>query len=911
MKRDPAELAVLSKLLDDALDLMPEERDTWIDGLPASFENLKPTLRRLLSGPAAGETADVARIGEQVHKAVAGAATLAESIALEPGSGVGPYELIRELGRGGMGMVWLARRTEGLMNRMVALKLPHAGFFHAELVERIARERDILESLTHPHIARLYDAGVTSAGQPWLALEYIDGVPLNEFCDRRKLKLPARIGLFVQVLQAIQYAHANLVIHRDIKPANILVTEQGVAVVLDFGIAKLLNDGVSADTALTQFGGRVLTPDYASPEQIAGRSISTASDVYSLGVLLSELLCGSRPYYLKRESRGALEDAIVEVEPLAPSRNVKPEAAVVRDSSEKALSRELRGDLDNIALKALRKDPQDRYASVEQFAQDLARYTNGEAVLANPGSARYRAGKFLRKHRLAAVSALAVFVALTAGISIALWQARGARAEAARAEQVKSFALSLFEGADTGNGAGVETTAVDLLLQARARVETELAGRPAIAAELMGAIGYGLLSQGRPEDAAALLEKALALSTQENGRGDLRTVNSRIMYGEALVDLGKTAEASATLREGIAAAHRLHAVSEETDGWRWLSMAQVADGDFEAAIASSKSAVALLVPNPRGRKQLIDGALVQLSLANALNSDRRLGVAAAARESLRLADLADPKTTPPHKSQARILLGQGLIREGEVAQGLKELERAYADSLKLLGAEHPLTVELANLLAGGRLEAGDVSGALAMYQLSLDAALKNPGGLDSMAFGYIHMTLANALVASREREKAIEHYLAAERFFTESAGADAPLTLGVYSSRAYALTSLGRLAEAEQIFAALAAKPLSGTTKATYESRLAVLRSAQGRHDEAIKLAQAGVEGLSKLPSKTLRAQSLAKQGAVLLAAGRAADAVAPLEQSITLFKEAQLQETPERAETVALLARAKAKAGH
>ncbi|MEO8016328.1 MAG: serine/threonine-protein kinase, partial [Pseudomonadota bacterium] len=348
MKRDPAELAVLSKLLDDALDLGPEERATWIEGLPENYQNLKPALRRMLLGAGARETADVVRIGRQVQAAVAGAATLAATVDLKPGSAVGPYELIRELGRGGMGMVWLARRTEGLMNRLVALKLPHSGFFHAELVERIARERDILESLTHPHIARLYDAGVTGAGQPYLAIEFIEGVPLTEYCDQRRLGVRARIGLFVQVLQAIQYAHSNLVIHRDIKPANILVTEQGAAVVLDFGIAKLLNEGVSPETPLTQFGGRVLTPDYASPEQISGRNISTASDVYSLGVLLSELLCGARPYYLKRESRGALEDAIVEVEPLAPSRNLKPEAATLRGSSEKALARELHGDLDNI-----------------------------------------------------------------------------------------------------------------------------------------------------------------------------------------------------------------------------------------------------------------------------------------------------------------------------------------------------------------------------------------------------------------------------------------------------------------------------------------------------------------------------------------------------------------------------------
>ncbi|MEO8019862.1 MAG: tetratricopeptide repeat protein, partial [Pseudomonadota bacterium] len=561
----------------------------------------------------------------------------------------------------------------------------------------------------------------------------------------------------------------------------------------------------------------------------------------------------------------------------------------------------------NIVLKALRKDPKDRYPSVEQFALDLDRYTSGRAVLAHPGSARYRAGKFLRRHKLAVASATAVVLALTAGTAVALWQAHVARLEAARAEQVKSFALSLIESADTEHGAGVATTAVDLLQQARLRVETELAGRPAIAAELMSAIGYGLLGQGRPEDAAALLEKSIALSIQENGRDDLRTVSAQIMYGEALSDLGKTDEAVALLKSAIATAHKLHATLDEADGWRWLSFAQVNQGEFDDAIASAKAAVALLGPAPVGRRALLSAALVQLSLANTLNSDRRPGVAAAARESLRFADLIDAKGNPPHKSQARVVLGQGLIREGDVAQGVRELERAYADSLKLLGADHPLTVEIANYLGGGRLESGDVRGAVEIYQLCLDSALKHPAALDAIAFGYIHLSLATALVAAREREAALPHYLEAERNFVESAGPDAQLTLGVRSSLALALTGLGRLAEADKIFASLQSKPLTGTTKATYDSRLALLRSLQGRHQEAVALAQSGVDGLKSLASKTLRAQGFARLGTVLLAAGRAREAVAPLEQAIALFKETQLQETPERAETVALLNRARA----
>ncbi len=901
MKREPAELAALSKLLEAGLDIEPGARETWIQNLSADVDSLKPTLRKLLLTLAVRETAEVIDIGQHVQAAVAGAAALAQSRAQNAGSTVGPYELIRELGRGGMGQVWLARRTEGLMNRMVALKLPHSGLFHAELFERLARERDILEGLAHPNIARLYDAGVSAAGQPYLALEYIEGTPITAYCDTQRSRIRERIGLFVQVLQAIQYAHGNLVIHRDLKPANILVTAQGSAVVLDFGIAKLLTGTASADTELTQFGGRVLTPDYASPEQISGRSISTASDVYSLGVLLSELLCGSRPYYLKRDSRGALEDAIVELEPRAPSRNLSAEAALTRATSSAALARELRGDLDNIVLKALRKEPQERYATVDLFARDLDRYLRGQPVLAHPGSVAHRTAKFVRRNKLGVASAAAVSIALLGGSALALWQAHAARLEAERAEQVKNFALSLIQGADPSNGASVATTAVELLQQARRRVEVELAGRPAIAAELMGAIGYGLIGQGRPEDAAPLLRKAADISARANGPADLRTLEAQIQLGEALVDIGEYGEATGLLESVIETARRAGSREFEGDAWRWLAMAQGSQGDFDAAITSARAAVATLEKNPQGQKRLLDCALAYLSLANALNSDRRPGVTAAARTALDFAIRRDGTRNTPHVSLIRSVLGQGLIRDGEVAEGLRVLERAASDSRTLLGAENPTAVQMAYMLGGGQLEAGAVKAAVATHQGSLDSALQRPEGLNPLAFASLHLTLANALAAARERERALPHYAEAEKFFSEVDGVDTPSALGARSARALALSQLGRLKEADALFASVPAEKLSGTAKAMFESRLAQLRSHQGRHAEAVPLSRSGTDGLRKLTSKTTRAQSLSRLGSVLIAAGHSRDAIAPLAEAIALY-EMQIEKSPDRLETEFLL---------
>src|SRR5208282_5847645 len=252
--------------------------------------------------------------------------------------------------------------ADGLFTRQVALKLIHPALKSRVTSERFAREREILASLNHAHIARLLDAGIAEDGQSYLALDYVAGTPLTTYCDERRLSVHERLELFRQVLSAVQYAHAHLVIHRDLKPANILVTDEGQVQLLDFGIAKLLTEGGAKETELTQMGGRALTPDYAAPEQIAGAPITTAADVYALGVMLYELLTGERPYKLKRNSRGALEEAILQADPVAPSRAALSEAiAAARATTAKKLSSSLRGDLDTIAIKALKKAPTERY----------------------------------------------------------------------------------------------------------------------------------------------------------------------------------------------------------------------------------------------------------------------------------------------------------------------------------------------------------------------------------------------------------------------------------------------------------------------------------------------------------------------------------------------------------------------
>jgi eukaryotic-like serine/threonine-protein kinase len=482
--------ARLSALLDTALELPADDRERWLESLPQEHSALKPRLRALLARAASIETSDFLDTLPKVDGDEDAAA----------GDEIGPYRLIREIGVGGMGAVWLAERHDGALKRAVALKFLRAAGSHQTLSQRLQRERDILAELTHPNIARLYDAGISAAGVPWLALEYIEGRHIDRYCREQQLDVRARVALVLQVARAVAYAHSKLVVHRDLKPTNVLVSAHGQTHLLDFGIAKLLEDGRAVETKLTQVGGRALTPEYASPEQILGQPVTTASDVYSLGVILYELLTDSRPYKLKRDSRGALEDAILEVEPQAPSANVQ--------SAQRA--RALRADLDAIVLKALKKAPDDRYRTMDALADDLSRYLEGRPVLAQPDSNWYRLRKFVRRNRFAVGAVGAIFLAVLIGAAVAIWQAQVAISERARAEEANQLMASIFTDADPYGVAGGKVTAVDLLNQAHRRIAASRTASPEQRLELLTLLAYTLNNFQEVERAEAIVSAAVA-----------------------------------------------------------------------------------------------------------------------------------------------------------------------------------------------------------------------------------------------------------------------------------------------------------------------------------------------------------------------------------------------------------------
>ncbi len=446
MKFSTSELAELSKLLEVALDLSEGARESWIKSLPDLAPNIESALREML---ARDRNVDSDSLLDTLPKFTRVPATGASNAEEAPREGrlFGPYRLLRELGRGGMGSVWLADRVDGSLTRQVALKLPHA-LQDPQFLERFRRERDILASFTHPNIAQIYDAGVTQEGHPFIALEYVEGSSLLAYCDRLRLNLQERLRLFVQVLSAVQYAHSHLVIHRDLKPSNILAGKDGEVKLLDFGIAKLITGDETQETELTQAGARALTFDYAAPEQILGKPVSTASDVYSLGVVLCELLAGARPYSIKRNLAMASEEALLSIPIAKPSQVANGEkAAEARATTPKKLAAMLKGDLDTIVLKALKSAPVDRYASADAFAQDIQRYLQGEAVLAQPENFAYRAKKFVLRHKLPVLASSLAGLAIVAGAGASLYQAHRAQQRFAQVRTLANRFVFDFEAA--------------------------------------------------------------------------------------------------------------------------------------------------------------------------------------------------------------------------------------------------------------------------------------------------------------------------------------------------------------------------------------------------------------------------------------------------------------------------------
>ena len=802
----------LETLLDHALDLEPEERSRWLDGLSANSPELAAELRSLLS---AEETADQRGF-------------LAEppEMTLE-GVQVGAYTLERRLGRGGMGSVWLARRTDGRFEGRAAVKLLNLALLGEWGQARFCAEGSMLARLTHPGIARLLDAGVASSGQPYLVLEYVDGQPIDVFVEQRRLPLEARLQLFAQVLAAVGHAHANLVVHRDLKPSNMLVTADGSVKLLDFGIASLL-DAESAGGLETSESEqrRALTPGFAAPEQVLGNAVTTATDVYAAGALLYLLLSGRHPTATGCATSSEAIHAVLYVVP-----------------SPIGL-----GDLDRVLDKSLRKAPEERYQSIAAFASDLECYRRHEPVTARTRSLPYRAMKFTRRNRIpVAGAAAAVLFATTYVVTLRQDRERVRRAltaatlEARKAAQVTDFAVGMFEGSGRRDVIVDTVTAREMLARGVARAR-ELSGQPAVEAQMLDVIGRIHAERGEYAQARTLLEEGLAIRRKVLGDNHLDVATSLINIAQVGDLTEQRAEAVTLFRRALAIRRRLLGNDDPstTDALYELAQASHTAGDFETARPLFDEWVAAVSRQPP-----------QVSAARAsqfafLASMRQFGGRLDEAERLARSALSINRSLygeRHHRVGSDLsMLGSILTDAGKYAEADSVLQKAVvslrasypdghvelADALRNLGA---------NLEAIGRWEDGE-------------RVWREAATVYAHAVGENKLSVANAMLRvgytlsmRNHHDEAVSVIRAAVHSFDSLTPPSGPVAILAHVRLGAALARQGKFAEAESIlvpsYHALD-KPsrLSRTNQRFAAQALVRLYESQGRLADASKYRQ-------------------------------------------------------------------------
>lgn len=747
---DPERWERVKDLFQEALEKPPEERLPHLREVCREDAGLRDEVERLLSA----HLRSAEFLGRPAAGLRAGSAQ-AEAPVPAP-ERIGGYRVVRELGHGGMGVVYLGEREEPGFHRTVAIKVVRKEMETGFVLRRFQTERQILASLEHPGIARLYDGGTTADGLPYFVMEHVEGDDLLSWCDERRLPVVERLRLFRRVCEAVQFAHQNLVVHRDLKPSNILVTAEGNPKLLDFGIAKLLSPPESGrEETSTLF--RLMTPDFASPEQVLGKRVTTASDVYALGVVLYELLSGHRPYRLRGRHAAEIERIVCEDTPERPSTasgrgerlfpdssgpgaedgtptlTITPEAvSASRETSAARLKRSLRGDLDNLVLKALEKDPARRYATAAELSEDVRRQLDGFPVRARPDRRAYRAAKFVRRHRLGVAAALAAAVFLVTGLGAALWQARIARAEREVAQRhlsdLRSLLTSvLFEFHDSVRDLPGATPARELVvrraLEYLEKISQSDGGNPDVQRELAEAyqrisrVQGGVFSSHLGDTAGALksvtralqIRRALVRSFPDNKADQVSLAHAELDASQVLLAAGEAENAIQGSRRAVAILARLAASSvrdraiaaELARSRRYLGMAMSTGGQRTEALASLRSAVAgfaKLVEEEPGndtfRREL--ASTQQILIHNLPESEReeaaRSYASAVAIQNMLVLHQPSNAGIKRELAYTHFSMGYFCERQGDTAQAIN----AYSQALRIreeLAAADPRNVD--------------------------------------------------------------------------------------------------------------------------------------------------------------------------------------------------------------------------
>ena len=703
----------IQELFAAAVDLPANERGAFLDQQCGGDETLRREVQSLLDSdeqahsfieqPAAAQAPEL--LGE------------ASSDTALAGRSFGPYEIVREIGRGGLGAVYLAIRSDGEYRKEVAIKLIRRGLDTEDILRRFRNERQILAQLDHPNIARLIDGGTTDDGLPFFVMEYVKGEPISAYCDTHQLGTSERLKLFRKVCSAVTYAHQNLVIHRDLKPSNILVTADGEPKLLDFGIAKLLTADDELMFTQTAPGLRAMTPEYASPEQVRGERITTASDVYSLGVLLYELLTGQKPYRLKTRTAEEVSRAITDQEPERPS-------TALAASADSKINRpaSLSSDLDNIVLMALRKEPHRRYASVGQFSEDVRRYLEGLPVVAHKDTIPYRATKFIQRHKVGVAAAAVIALTLVGGIIATGWQAKRAteqariaaeqahiageqariaaqerdraRVETAKAERINAFLQNILgtssrRWVNPNPDRKQDATIKEALDEASRRAQAELGDQPEVLAAVLFSLGKSYLGQSKHDVAESHLRSALEIRRRVLGPEHQDTAISLTGLSEVLGFTGKLAESESLAREAIAIFRRKRetgdvdftwfAIALNNLGTRLTSRGDPVGGEQSLREALEVSAnltgaaraarVAMLgnLGMTRGNQGDIDGGIAALQAA--LEESRSLPGSASFEDGVLLGNLAVFLIIKGEYAQAEPVIHESLEKFRQIEGG--------------------------------------------------------------------------------------------------------------------------------------------------------------------------------------------------------------------------------------------------
>jgi eukaryotic-like serine/threonine-protein kinase len=764
----------VKRLLEAALERQGSERKAFFNEVCAGDPELRSEVESLLA------------YEEEVNSFLEVPAVALQAKDLQnpqqdqPEKFIGAYQVLKRIGHGGMGDVFLAVRADDQYRKRVAIKLLRYGMDSEQVIARFRYERQILASLDHPNIGRLFDGGTTKGGLPYFVMEYIEGQSIHTYCDANKLTTVERLQLFQKVCSAVHYAHQNLIVHRDIKPGNILVTSDGTPKLLDFGIAKLLNPELYAHSMQPiTINLHPMTPDYASPEQVKGQAVTTVSDVYSLGVLLYELLTGHRPYRVQNFTPQEIERVVCHQEPEKPSTAVNrcedivtadgaakttltPESvSKTREGQPDRLRRKLEGDLDNIVLMAMRKEPNRRYISVEQFSEDIRRHLQGRPVIARQDTFSYRAGKFIKRNRVSVTVAVAFFVLLIASAFAITIQSVRASRERDKAKQVSTFLVDLFKVSNPSESRGNTITAREILDKGAEKIDGELQDQPEAQAMMMQTIGEVYISLGLFDSAIPLLERALKIRQEIFGNEDLTVAQSlnnlgvakyrKADYGEAesllrealrirrkllgnehrdvaealnglglvLFDLDRNTEAESLYREGLAMQRKLLG-SEHQDyamGLNNLGLALYSQGEYAEAERMIKESLAI------HRKVLgNEHNSVALNLSNIATTLQRQGKDTEAEEYFREAITINRKMLGDHHRELGAPLN-GLafvmINQGNFAEAEKLFREALAIFTNAVGEENPSVATVTDNLGFTLYSEGKYEEAGVMYRKAL------------------------------------------------------------------------------------------------------------------------------------------------------------------------------------------------